>query len=209
MDLKELYISFQVASANACLVAQLCPTLWDLMDCSPPGSSVHGILQASTGMGCHVLLQGILSTQGSNPHLFCLLNWQMSSLPLMPPGKPMPSWGQDIHTWLWAVEHTSFWFLSAPATLCILPLWSLWLSLYLHQDFCFFCRDSTAFSNCFWSVSPDRLVCIFSNLCLIFNSSSQLRWVPCLIYSQVFYGFCHKWFYFKFHFLLVLQVPRS
>ena len=28
------------------VVAQLCPTLCDLMDCSPPGSSVHGILQA-------------------------------------------------------------------------------------------------------------------------------------------------------------------
>ena len=27
-------------------VAQLCPTLCDLVDCSPPGSSVHGILQA-------------------------------------------------------------------------------------------------------------------------------------------------------------------
>ena len=27
-------------------VAQLCPTLWDPMDCSPPGSSVHGIFQA-------------------------------------------------------------------------------------------------------------------------------------------------------------------
>ena len=28
------------------LVAQSCPTLWDPMDCSPRGSSVHGILQA-------------------------------------------------------------------------------------------------------------------------------------------------------------------
>ena len=27
-------------------VVQLCPTLWDPMDCSPPGSSVHGIFQA-------------------------------------------------------------------------------------------------------------------------------------------------------------------
>ena len=27
-------------------VTQLCPTLSDLMDCSPPGSSVHGIFQA-------------------------------------------------------------------------------------------------------------------------------------------------------------------
>ena len=28
------------------LVAELCPTLCDPMDCSSPGSSVHGILQA-------------------------------------------------------------------------------------------------------------------------------------------------------------------
>ena len=28
------------------LVAQFCPTLWDPMDCGPPASSVHGILQA-------------------------------------------------------------------------------------------------------------------------------------------------------------------
>ena len=27
-------------------VAQSCPTLWDAMDCSPPGSLVHGIFQA-------------------------------------------------------------------------------------------------------------------------------------------------------------------
>ena len=28
------------------LVTQLCPTLCNPMDCSPPGSSIHGILQA-------------------------------------------------------------------------------------------------------------------------------------------------------------------
>ena len=28
------------------LVAKSCPTLWDPMDCSPPGSSIHGISQA-------------------------------------------------------------------------------------------------------------------------------------------------------------------
>ena len=32
--------------AVLCLVAQSCPTHCDPMDCSPPGSSVHGILQA-------------------------------------------------------------------------------------------------------------------------------------------------------------------
>ena len=30
--------------------AQSCPTLCDSMDCSPPGSSVHGILQARVAM---------------------------------------------------------------------------------------------------------------------------------------------------------------
>ena len=34
--------------ARARLLAQLCPTLCDLRDCSPPGSSVHGILQVRT-----------------------------------------------------------------------------------------------------------------------------------------------------------------
>ena len=37
---------------------------------SPPGSSVHGILQAGIlPWGCHVLLQGIFLTQGLNPGL--------------------------------------------------------------------------------------------------------------------------------------------
>ena len=39
-------------------------------------------------MDCHALLQGLLPTQGSNPHLFCLLHWQAGSLTLAPPGKP-------------------------------------------------------------------------------------------------------------------------
>ena len=33
-------------------------------------------------MGCHALLQGIFPTQGSNPCLLHLLNWQAGSLPL-------------------------------------------------------------------------------------------------------------------------------
>ena len=54
---------------------QSCPTLCDPMDCSPPGSSVHGILQARmTGVGCHFLLQGIFPMQGLNLHLLCLLH---------------------------------------------------------------------------------------------------------------------------------------
>ena len=33
-------------SLNHCVCAQSCPTLCDLMDCSPPDSSLHGISQA-------------------------------------------------------------------------------------------------------------------------------------------------------------------
>ena len=45
--------------------AQLHLTLCNPMDCSLPGSSVHGISQAKTlGVACHFLLQGIFPTQG-------------------------------------------------------------------------------------------------------------------------------------------------
>ena len=49
------------------LVAHSCPTLCNPMDCSLPGSSVHGISQGkNSGVGCHALLQGIFLTQGLN-----------------------------------------------------------------------------------------------------------------------------------------------
>ena len=44
------------------LVASSCPTLFNLMDCSLPGSSVYGILQARMGS----LLQQSFLPQGSN-----------------------------------------------------------------------------------------------------------------------------------------------
>ena len=42
-------------------VAQSCPTFSDPMDCSPPGSSVHGIFQA------RVLEWGAIAFSGSMP----------------------------------------------------------------------------------------------------------------------------------------------
>ena len=65
---------------HPCMCAQLCLTLCDPMDCSPPGYSVQGILQAkNTGVGCHALLQEIFLTQGSNLSLLYLLHWQVGS----------------------------------------------------------------------------------------------------------------------------------
>ena len=52
------------------LVAWSCPTLCDPMDCSLPGSSVHGIFPGKNSeVTCHFLLQGIFPTQGSYPSL--------------------------------------------------------------------------------------------------------------------------------------------
>ena len=69
-----------------CLIAQLCLTFCDPMDCSPLGSSVHGdSLGKNTGVGCRALLQGIFPTQESNPGL---PHCRPDSLPSEPPGKP-------------------------------------------------------------------------------------------------------------------------
>ena len=69
---------------------QLCLTLCNPMDCSPPGSSVHEDSPGkNNGVGCHALLQGIFLTQGFNLGLLHLLHWQGGPLPLVPPGKPL------------------------------------------------------------------------------------------------------------------------
>ena len=61
-------------------VAQLCLTLSDSMNCSPPGSSVHGIIQARiTGLGCYFLFQEIFPTEELNSFLLHLLHWQADS----------------------------------------------------------------------------------------------------------------------------------
>ena len=59
-----------------------CLTLFDLINCSPPGSSVHGDSPGkNTGVDSHALLQGILPTQGSNLCFLQLLH-SRQTLPL-------------------------------------------------------------------------------------------------------------------------------
>ena len=63
-----------------CCCCSVAKSFSDAMDCSPPGSSVHGAFPGkNTGVGCHFLLQGIFPIPGSN---LCLLHWQANSLPV-------------------------------------------------------------------------------------------------------------------------------
>ena len=76
--------------SDACVHAkllQLCPTLVAVQtrayqDPLPRGSSRH---ECWSGLPCP--LQGSFLTQGLDPKLLGLLNWQAGSLPLAPPGK--------------------------------------------------------------------------------------------------------------------------
>ena len=67
---------------HACVHAQSCPTL-----CNPIYCNLAGLIcpwdfrSKNTGLGCH-FLQGIFPTQELNPHVLCLLHWQVDSLPL-------------------------------------------------------------------------------------------------------------------------------
>ena len=77
------------------------------MDCLPPGSSVHGILQARTLEWVAMPSSRDLSDPGTEPasHL-CLLYWQVGSLPLESPGKPY------INIYIYTHTHTimKVWF---------------------------------------------------------------------------------------------------
>ena len=73
------------ALAVLCLDAQLCLTLCNPMDCSPPGSSVPGDSPGkNTGVGCHASSRGSFNP-GIKPRSPAL---QVNSSLPEPPGKP-------------------------------------------------------------------------------------------------------------------------
>ena len=77
------------------LVAQSCQTLCDLMDCRPPGSSVHGILQARILEWVVIPSAGDLPDPGIKPGSPALL---VDSLLTEPPRK---TWGSAQSEWCW------------------------------------------------------------------------------------------------------------
>ena len=68
------------------LVIKPHPTLWDLTDCSPPGSSVHGISQARILEWIAFPFPEDLPDPGIET---AFPAWQANSLPLIHPGSPI------------------------------------------------------------------------------------------------------------------------
>ena len=83
-------ILWKLCAFNQCAKSlQLCLTLCDPMDQSPPSFSVHGIHQARV-----LEWIAIHSSKGSSQPrdqtwVSCLLHWVVGSLPLVPPWKPL------------------------------------------------------------------------------------------------------------------------
>ena len=74
-------------SCNSCiLVTQSCPTLLDLMDCSPPGSWVCGILQARILKWAVISFSRESSRPGGQTCTSCLAGGFFTT---EPPGKPL------------------------------------------------------------------------------------------------------------------------
>ena len=70
---------------KSCLLAQSCPTLCDSMDCSLPGSSVHGIFQARGLEYVAISSSGDLPHPGIEPESPALAGRFFTT---EPPGKP-------------------------------------------------------------------------------------------------------------------------
>ena len=81
---------------KVCLVIQSCLPLCDPMD-SPPGSFVHGFSRQEYWGRLPCPPPRIFPTQGSNLCLLCFLHWQVGSLPLAPPEKPVEKNGIQIN----------------------------------------------------------------------------------------------------------------
>ena len=98
----ESFVPFAGVKTCACSVVQSCPTLCDPVDCSPPGASVHGILQArilewaamSSSRGssrprdrtCVSCTAGrLLTAEPPGVNLGCVCNAPLNSLPVAGP----------------------------------------------------------------------------------------------------------------------------
>ena len=147
-----------------CVQAQLHLTLWNPMDCSPPGSSVHGICQSRILVWVAISYsRGIFLTQGLNLRIVHLFHWQADSLPLCHVGS------------------TSSLFIHAP--ILFSRLWIIFTIITLNS---FLGRLPISFSFLHCEFLPHFFICwvclclfiLFNLLCLGFLSTAWKVVVP-------------------------------
>ena len=71
-----LHLGLQSLAQGSVLVTQLCPTLCDPMDCSPPGSSVYRIPQARILEWVAISFSRLFSDNSSSPTRNTLTQWR-------------------------------------------------------------------------------------------------------------------------------------
>ena len=117
--------------AAAAKSLQLCLTLWDPMDCSPPGSSVHGILQARRLEWVTCPPPGDLPHPGIEPASLVAPTLQGGSLLLSHQGSP-----KYCHCYFWVngTDNLKI-FLWFPHFLYVLHWWlNEWICIRDYSD---------------------------------------------------------------------------
>ena len=163
---------FKIRSLSESKVAQSCLTLCDPMDCSLPGSSVHGIfLGKSTGVGCHLLLQEIFPTQGSNLGLpYC----RQMLYHLSHQGSPIRLYPQQLSNKYYNIEYSHY------ARQYIFMTYFITGHLYL---FTLFTHLSDFLSSNYQSVLYEVGFLLFCLLiCYIFQSPHVSEMIDTLVY---------------------------
>ena len=89
------------------LVTQSCPTLCNPVDCSLPGSSVHGISRPEYWSGLPFPSPGDLLNPGTEPKSPTL---RVDSLPAEPPGKPKHA-EVSLLQWIFLTQESNWGFL--------------------------------------------------------------------------------------------------
>ena len=112
---------------------QSCLTLCDPMDCSPPDSSVHGVLQARTLEGAAMPFPRGSSRLRLTQYLLHRLHWQVGSLPLAPPGKP-----EILNKWMYLMLLIDS---SATRFLSLVEIWAIF-----YMSFFFSCGSQHSIS---------------------------------------------------------------
>ena len=88
--LKYCYFFAKESILYVCMLSRFSHVqLCDPISCSLPGSSVHGILQATILERVAEPSSGDLPNPGIEPTSHVYMHWQAGSLPLVPLGKPI------------------------------------------------------------------------------------------------------------------------